>query len=685
MATAGEETTTLLAEDSGRPRRRKWAAVISTSVVLVALVGAVALLESKKRSSAGNASLRSSIGLSDRWYCKHFEGTDLDMAWCASGPTDEHYEYKASSAPGFAGCGGCGCCLRPLDPLAPPPPVFVVAPAAVFTTKVASTWPVSSEAATTPTTRASTWPVSTDAATTPSSTTPSPTTPSPTTPGTTTQSTTEHAMTQAKYSATRFPWQCDYFKNDTNQNTISCVDGPNPLNGNLGCRVLTESGYEGCGGCGCCDLPFKGVSSGESGILINKPAAFSTPPTNPWVCHLFGPGEDEAWCKEKHQEGGVRYAPAADVGGCQGCGCCLQVIGGSTPYEPPATRPLVMVSPLAPHEMLWECAKEEDFPAGFRLDLCQAEPLRVGNFEYAAPGANIPAFGGCGCACCRRVAGPHVAINQSTYKEFPENYVIYLPEVGSDVERMHKFYMDAYMYLPGYEARVREWEGVDCRQWPWGGRLDVVDKLMPTLERDPKTTEDVPNWWRAPSNWQVNFARTTPDGHSLSGFPHHCGCGMSHLTVWLDARKRGVHPILVSESDGGVSRFQWAGSGYAEDFSAVAIELAKTESTHWDLIIFDKCRMGWTGYGGFHINVPGLRGKYFAYHFGGYNVAGAAMYMVSKSYLDKLDDMLIETSYNMIDAWRDGKCQDGTLRCFTVCAFCEPEPVEEEIRVLQDS
>lgn len=254
--------------------------------------------------------------------------------------------------------------------------------------------------------------------------------------------------------------------------------------------------------------------------------------------------------------------------------------------------------------------------------------------------------------------------------QLPEMDVIFLPEVKTDSERLKKFYADAFLYLPGAgNERVREFYGVICWAWPTGGRYNRVDHFMAQLTRDPRKTATVTGqreWWREYGNKQVGWARATPDGYSVSAFPHHCGCGLSHLTLWMSAIERNVHPVVVLESDAAVSRF--SASGYPEDFHKVIVALAKTESQMWDLVILDHGMHG-ANPGGWGIDSPGTRGHYTAHPFVGKGWAGAAMYMVSKSFLDKLDGLIHEVAFGMVDAWIDVICAKGYIRCFSVCAF----------------
>jgi len=410
--------------------------------------------------------------------------------------------------------------------------------------------------------------------------------------------------------------------------------------------------FGGCGGCGCCKrrwTPPPEYPEPDFDVPPKK-AEIDTAESEDynWSCAEFTPDRDQNWCETWPREDGLQFAPSS--GESCGCKCCQRET------QQPKNQ-YGFKSSFAPNEFGWECATE--FPPGKGVDWCATNPT-LDPFEYSTEGCS-------GCSCCRRALKAHPAVNQSLVSELPEMDVIFLPEVESDASRMTQFYHDAFLYLPGSgKVGIREFYGVNCMAWPTGGRYDRVDHFMAQLTRDPRNTPNITKWWRGYSNNQVNFARATPDGKSTTDSPHHCGCGLSHLTLWLSAIERKVHPVVVLESDASVTWFQ--ASGYPEDFHRVIVELAKIESQMWDIAILDHCRHGTTG-GGWNLDTPGTRGHYTAYPFVGMGWAGAAMYMVSESFLDKLDNIIHATPFLMVDAWIDIICGRHQVRCVSICAF----------------
>jgi len=189
---------------------------------------------------------------------------------------------------------------------------------------------------------------------------------------------------------------------------------------------------------------------------------------------------------------------------------------------------------------------------------------------------------------------------------------------------------------------------------------------------------DMP-WWDIRN---LNMARVTstgrhPDDHDA--WPaHHCGCSLSHFTMWMEALRRGVQNLVVFESDGFPSCVQsWRVGGNASDFADLVTALPSRAPEDWDLIVLDKGEFGAEeGAPPAAVVRPASGGGSRSYNlipWKGRGVAGAAAYMVSRRFLEWFPRDIQEHGFNMVDAWIGCRCSrepnnPSPINCYSILA-----------------
>ena len=64
---------------------------------------------------------------------------------------------------------------------------------------------------------------------------------------------------------------------------------------------------------------------------------------------------------------------------------------------------------------------------------------------------------------------------------------------------------------------------------------------------------------------------------------------------------------------------------------------------------------------------------YSLFRWSGNGVAGAAVNLYSRRFLDELPQTILDHSFTMVDGWLETRCREGSLRCYSLeCAFDPP-------------
>jgi len=186
-------------------------------------------------------------------------------------------------------------------------------------------------------------------------------------------------------------------------------------------------------------------------------------------------------------------------------------------------------------------------------------------------------------------------------------------------------------------------------------------------------------WWDIRN---LNMARVTstgrhPDDHDA--WPaHHCGCSLSHLTMWMEALRRGVQNLAVFESDGFLSCVQnWRVGGNASDFADLVTALPSRAPEDWHLIVLDKgefgAEPGAPPVAAIRPASGGGNRSYSLIPWKGRGVAGAAAYMVSRRFLEWFPRDIQKHGFNMVDAWIGSRCSrepsnPSPINCYSILA-----------------
>lgn len=184
-------------------------------------------------------------------------------------------------------------------------------------------------------------------------------------------------------------------------------------------------------------------------------------------------------------------------------------------------------------------------------------------------------------------------------------------------------------------------------------------------------------WWQLRN---LDMARITDAGEHPKderAWPaHHCGCSLSHLTMWLEALHRGVQNLIIFESDGYPSCLEsHLVGGNASDFDSLVYALQSQAPKDWDLIQLDKGRAGVEPdaepVSQIRLDDRGGR-KYDLLPWKGRGMAGAAAYMVSRRFLEWFPGDIKKYSFNMVDAWIGCRCSNKStvnpspINCYSV-------------------
>jgi hypothetical protein len=217
--------------------------------------------------------------------------------------------------------------------------------------------------------------------------------------------------------------------------------------------------------------------------------------------------------------------------------------------------------------------------------------------------------------------------------------------------------------------------------------LDYADYAdLPAEEEDVGVEEEVEEdgetpWW---DTRNLNMARVTSTGrHPVDpdAWPaHHCGCSLSHLSMWMEALDRGVQNLVVFESDGFPSCVQnFHVGGNASDFTDLVTALPSMAPEGWHLIFLDKGEMGAPPdappVGVVRPASGGGSRSYSVIPWKGMGVAGAAAYMVSRRFLEWFPHDIQKHGFNMVDAWIGYRCSDfnrftnpSPINCYSIVA-----------------
>lgn len=171
-------------------------------------------------------------------------------------------------------------------------------------------------------------------------------------------------------------------------------------------------------------------------------------------------------------------------------------------------------------------------------------------------------------------------------------------------------------------------------------------------------------WWETRN---LEAARVGPNGehpNDNDAWPsHHCGCSLSHLTMWMDALHRGVENLIIFESDGFPSCLenQYIG-GNATDFADLVAALPSAAPEGWHVILLDKgvfgAEPGAAPVAAIRLGSGDGSRTYTLLPWKGRGVAGAAAYMVSRRFLEWVPHEIQARGFVMVDAWINWHCKD---------------------------
>jgi len=205
--------------------------------------------------------------------------------------------------------------------------------------------------------------------------------------------------------------------------------------------------------------------------------------------------------------------------------------------------------------------------------------------------------------------------------------------------------------------------------------------LLDEGSEGPEGSEDdeLP-WWDLRN---LNMARVTSEGthpKDQRAWPaHHCGCSLSHFTMWMEALQRGVQNLIIFESDGFPSCIEsFRIGGNVSDFADIVAALPSRAPEGWHLIALDKgdfgAEPGATPVTTLRPASGGGTRSYSMIPWKGRGVAGAAAYMVSRRFLEWFPHDIQNYGFNMVDAWIGCRCSDKSavnpspINCYSIVA-----------------
>lgn len=212
-------------------------------------------------------------------------------------------------------------------------------------------------------------------------------------------------------------------------------------------------------------------------------------------------------------------------------------------------------------------------------------------------------------------------------------------------------------------------------------RVHLLDEGSHLLDEGSEGSEDdeMP-WWDLRN---LNMARITSSGAhpgDEQAWPaHHCGCSLSHFSMWMEALQRGVQNLIVFESDGFPSciESQFIG-GNVNDFADLVAALPSRAPEGWHLISLDKGEFGAqpdaSPVGVVRPASAGGNRSYTLIPWKGRGVAGVAAYMVSRRFLEWFPHDIQKYGFNMVDAWIGCRCSDKStvnpspINCYSFVA-----------------
>ncbi|CAK0893487.1 unnamed protein product, partial [Prorocentrum cordatum] len=163
------------------------------------------------------------------------------------------------------------------------------------------------------------------------------------------------------------------------------------------------------------------------------------------------------------------------------------------------------------------------------------------------------------------------------------------------------------------------------------------------------------------------MARVTSEGthpKDQRAWPaHHCGCSLSHFTMWMEALQRGVQNLIIFESDGFPSCIEsFRIGGNVSDFADIVAALPSRAPEGWHLIALDKgdfgAEPGATPVTTLRPASGGGTRSYSMIPWKGRGVAGAAAYMVSRRFLEWFPHDIQTTASTWWMPWIGCRCSD---------------------------
>jgi len=324
----------------------------------------------------------------------------------------------------------------------------------------------------------------------------------------------------------------------------------------------------------------------------------------------------------------------------------------------------------------YTCYEKDDYFAGCRPS-CTAGAPEAGGGD-AGPWSCAKAKQSCACR--------NSCTGENGCPAFPEIQFIYLPEVAADNERYEVMTKEYDEHVPCGHETMKKRPGVNPELWPEGkGRYDEVQKWAEQLIDMPigssvwvgyneiKIEPNSPWYYKK----RLIYAEVNEQKQStwvLKGLKHHAGCTLTHFITWMDARERGVDHFIISESDATFSQW-WTpySHGDPDEFSSVVQALLEDVPQDWDIIFLDKGKMGVKkGAQPVHkMSRECWSTTYDIWDWTGEGMAGAAFYIVSHRFLDKLPQVIHDSGLDMVDAWLGSRCKPedgGQFKCFSVQA-----------------
>ena len=148
---------------------------------------------------------------------------------------------------------------------------------------------------------------------------------------------------------------------------------------------------------------------------------------------------------------------------------------------------------------------------------------------------------------------------------------------------------------------------------------------------------------------------------------------LAHLEAYVEARNAKSRALVVADHKSTISAlgedFQYSHMGKPEEFDSFLLSFLYKGPKDWDIMYCDK---GQGGVSKANVAKPVLSftnpkwvGPYHVYAWTGDGVAGSGLYMVSKSFLDRLPSILKESPFTEANGWLGSLCTQGKVTCFS--------------------